>query len=143
MPQTLKQTVEEALQAYSALRTSRPEIIVTEVEGVVTLTGYVPSASIRAMAGVLASTVEGVSEVINDLVAAPDLERAIAVALAADERTRSWPIRVRADLGIAQLQGRVPDEQAVQIALEVAHKVEGPKEIVSALKVARPEMLAA
>ncbi len=143
MPQTLNQSVEEALQAYSPLRTSRPEIIVTVEDGVVTLSGYVPSASIRGMAGILASTVNGVNEVINDLVSAPDLERSIAVALAADERTRPWPIRVRADLGFVQLQGRVPSEQVVQAALEAAHKVKGPKQIVSALKVTRPETLAA
>lgn len=135
MPQALKQSVEEALQAYSPLRTSKPEITVTVDDDRVTLAGYVPSTSIRDMAAILTGTVTGVDEVVNDLIAAPDLERSVAMALAADDRTRSWPIRVQADLGYVQLQGLVPDEEVVQAALEVARKVEGPREIVNALKV--------
>jgi hyperosmotically inducible protein len=144
MAQTLKQSVEEALQAYSPLRTSRAEITVTvDDDGVATLSGYVPSASIKGMASVLAGTVDGVSEVVNDLTADPDLERTVALALAADSRTRTWPIRVRSELGHVQLQGNVPDEEAVEAALEVARGVEGPKQIFNALKVRELTPLAA
>ena len=135
MARTLKQSVEEALQAYSPLRTSRAEITVTvDGDGVATLSGYVPSASIKGMAGVLAGTVDGVSEVVNDLTADPDLERSVALALAVDSRTGTWPIRVRSELGHVQLQGDVPDEEAVEDALEVARRVDGPKQIFNALK---------
>jgi osmotically-inducible protein OsmY len=87
------------------------------------------------MTAILANSVPGVNEVINNLLDVPDLEREVAVALAGDERTRSWPIRVRAELGYVQLQGQVPDQEAVQAALEVARGVKGPKKIVNALKV--------
>ena len=75
------------------MRTSRPEITVTVDDGVVTLSGYVSSASIKGMASILAGSVDGVSEVVNELLADPDLERSVALALAQDERTRSLPIR--------------------------------------------------
>lgn len=144
MPQSsLKQSVEEALQAYSALRTSRAEISVSTDDGVVTLSGYAPSTSIKSMAGVLARSVDGVRQVVNELLADPELERAVALALASDERTHSWPIRVRAELGYVQLQGKVPDKETLEAALEVARKVKGPKEIVNALQVTEVEPLAA
>lgn len=143
MPQSLKQSVEEALQAYSPLRTSRSEVVVSVDGGQVTLSGYVPSTSTKQLAGILASGVDGVSQVVNALLAAPDLEHAVAMALAADSRTRPWPIRARAEQGYVLLQGYVPDEQTAQVALEVARKAEGPQEIVNALQVGQPAQLAA
>lgn len=143
MPQSLKQSVEDALRAYAPLNASRGAITVMVNDSQVTLSGYTPSSSSKRIAGILAASVVGVNEVINDLISAPDLERAVAMALATDERTRSWPIRVRAELGYVQLQGQVPDEKAAQAALEVARKVEGPEKVVSALKVDQLEALAA
>jgi osmotically-inducible protein OsmY len=143
MPHTLKQSIEDALQAYSPLRTSRSEISVRVDDGRVTLSGYVPSSSIKRMAAFLAGSVDGVDEVVNDLLADPDLERSVAVALAADERTRPLTVRVRAEIGNAQLQGFIPDQAALQAALDVARKVKGPKQIISALKVGQPLPLAA
>jgi osmotically-inducible protein OsmY len=135
MPRTLKQSIEDTLQVYSPLRTSRSEIDIAVEDGQVTLSGYVPSASIKHMAAILAGSVPGVNEVVNHLLDVPDLEREVAVALAGDERTRSWPIRVRAELGYVQLQGQVPDQEAAQTALEVARGAKGPKKVVNALKV--------
>ncbi len=143
MPQTLKQSVEEALEAYSPLRSSRPEITVTVDDGVVTLSGYVSSTSIREMAAILAGSVGGVSEVVNDLHADPELERSVALALAQDDRTRHLPIRVRSEGAYVQLQGQVPDEKAAEITLEVARTVNGPKQVLSALRVKQPVTLAA
>lgn len=143
MPQSLKQSVEEALQAYSPLRTSRAEITITVDDGQVTLSGYAPSGSIKRMAGILAGGVDGVNGIVNDILADPDLERAVAMALAADSRTRLWPIRVRAELGHVQLQGQVPDQDAAQVAMEVARKVQGPRQIFSALEVSESLELAA
>jgi len=143
MPQALKQSVEEALKAYSPLRDSRPEITVTVDDGVVTLSGYVSSTSIKEMATILAGSVASVSEVVNDLHADPMFERSVALALAQDERTRALPIRVRSVGGYVQLQGQVPDEKAAEAALEVARTVEGPKQVVSALRVKKPVALTA
>ena len=143
MPPSLKQSVEEALQAYSPLRTSRAQISVTANNGTVTLSGYVPTSSIKGMATVLATSVDSVNEVENDLIADPELDRRVALALAADDRTRSLAIRVRSELGYVRLQGQVPSKEAVEIALEVAREVEGPKEIASALKVVESKPLAA
>ena len=143
MSLSLEQSVEEALQAYSPLRTSRSEISVTANNGTVTLSGYVPSSSIKSMAAILANSVVSVNEVENDLIADPELDRRVALALAGDDRTRSLPIRVRSELGYVQLQGQVPSHEAMEIALEVAREVSGPKGIANALKVAEPEPLAA
>jgi osmotically-inducible protein OsmY len=139
----LKQSIEDALQAYSPLRTSRSEITLSLDDGRATLSGYVPSTSTKRMAAILAGSVGGVDEVVNDLLADPDLERSVAVALAADERTRPWTIRVRSEIGNVQLQGYVPDEATLQAALEVARKVKGPRQIVNALKVRQPLQLVA
>ncbi len=111
-------------------------------DGVVTLSGYVSSSSIREMAAILAGSVASVNEVVNDLHADPELERSVALALAQNDRIRPLPIRVRSEGGYVQLQGQVPDEEAAEIALEVARTVNGPKEIVSALKVREPVALA-
>jgi hyperosmotically inducible protein len=143
MPQALKQSVEKALEAYSALRSSRPDITVAVDDGVVTLSGYVSSTSIREMATILAGSVASVSEVVNELHADPQLERWVAMALAQDDRTRSLPIRVRSVGGYVQLQGQVPDEAAAETALDVARTVEGPKQVVSALRVKKTVALAA
>ena len=77
---------------------------------------------------------DGVREVVNDLLADPELERSVALALAQDERTRPWFIRVRAEGGYVQLQGELPDDQAIATALEVAREVNGPRRVVSALR---------
>jgi len=143
MPQALKQSVEKALEAYSALRNSRPEITVTVDDSVVTLSGYVSSTSIKEMATILAGSVDSVGGVVNELHADPQLERWVALALAQDDRTRPLPIRVRSVGGYVQLQGWVPDEKAAETALEVARTVKGPKQVVSALKVREPAALAA
>lgn len=143
MPLSLKQSVEEALQAYSPLRTSRAQISVTANNGTVTLSGYVPTSSIKGMATVLATSVDSVNEVENDLIADPELDRRVALALAADDRTRSLAIRVRSELGYVRLQGQVPSKEAVEIALEVAREVEGPRGVASALKVVESKPLAA
>jgi osmotically-inducible protein OsmY len=89
----------------------------------------------KGMASILAGSVDGISEVVNELLADPDLERSVALALAQDERTRSLPIRVRSGVGHVQLQGQVPGEEAVETALEVARTVSGPKQVVSAMRV--------
>jgi osmotically-inducible protein OsmY len=143
MPDPLKQAIEDALQAYSPLRTSRSEVSVHMEDGRVTLSGYVPSSSMKRMAAFLAGNVEGVGEVVNQLQADPDLERSVAMALATDERTRRWPIRVRAENGYVQLQGYVPDPATLQAILDVARKVKGPRQIVNALKMGQPLRVAA
>jgi osmotically-inducible protein OsmY len=143
MSQSLKQAVEEALRAYSPLRTSKAEISVAVEDGRVTLSGYVSAESLKAMAALLAGSVVGVTEVVNDLTADPKLERAVATALAADSRTRSLPIRARSDLGRVVLQGSVTDKADVEAALDVTRRVEGPRQIVNALHVAQAVSLAA
>jgi osmotically-inducible protein OsmY len=97
----------------------------------------------KSMAAILANSVDSVDEVENDLIADPELDRRVALALAGDDRTRSLAIRVRSELGHAQLQGQVPSQEAMEIALEVAREVEGPKGIANALRVKVPDPLAA
>ncbi len=143
MPQSLKQSVQDALQAYPPLHASRSTIETTVEDGKVILSGYVPSISTKRMADVLASGVDGVKEVVNNLIPGPELERQVARALAADRRTREWPIRVRCDLGYVQLQGQVPDKEVAQAAMEVARQVKGVKHITSSLEVRQVVSMAA
>ena len=138
MSLSLKQSVQDAMKLYAPLNASRQTISVAVEDSKVLLSGYVPSTSAKQIAGVLAANVDGVSEVINDLIPAPELERRVATALAKDDRTSAWPIRVRVDLGYVQLQGYVPDEEAVETALQVARQVDGARQVINALKVERP-----
>jgi osmotically-inducible protein OsmY len=138
MSPSLQQSVEDAMKLYAPLNASRQTISVSVEDSKVILSGYVPTSSAKQIAGVLAAGVEGVGEIVNDLIPAPELERRVAAALAKDNRTSAWPIRVRVDLGYVQLQGHVPDEEVVEIALQVARQVDGARQVISALKTEQP-----
>jgi osmotically-inducible protein OsmY len=140
--QSLKQSVQDAMKLHAPLNASRQTISVTVEDSKVYLSGYVPSTSAKRIAGVLAAGVDGVNEVINDLIPDPEMERRVARALATDKRTSAWPIRVRADQGYVQIQGHVPDEEAIETTLQVARQVEGAKQVISSLKIERASPMA-
>jgi osmotically-inducible protein OsmY len=135
MSPSLKQSVQDAMKLHAPLNASRQTISVTVEDSRVFLSGYVPSTSAKRIASVLAAGVDGVSEVINDLISGPELERRVASALATDHRTSAWPVRVRVDRGYVQLQGYVPNKEAIETALQVARQVEGARQVISRLKV--------
>jgi osmotically-inducible protein OsmY len=64
-----------------------------------------------------------VGTVINELVADPDVIRAVADALAQDERTAPYVIRVEARHGVVMLRGQVASEAIQDASTAIASGV--------------------
>ncbi len=74
----------------------------------------------KLIAAVLVERMAEVGVVSNDLIADPDVVRAVADALAQDERTAPYVLRVDSRHGIVTLRGEVPDEATRQAAVDIA-----------------------
>ena len=72
------------------------------------------------IAQVLVRRMEDVGSVTNELVADPEVIRAVADALAQDERTAPYVIRVDSRHGIVTLRGEVPSDAVQDAASEIA-----------------------
>jgi osmotically-inducible protein OsmY len=112
--------VRRALWDYEPLRASHAEIFI-DVEGNnIRLRGRVRTMPQKLIAGMLVERMDEIESVTNDLIADPDVVRAAADALAQDERTAPYVIRVDARHGIVILRGEVPSEAVQQAALAIA-----------------------
>jgi osmotically-inducible protein OsmY len=115
--------VRRALWDYEPLRASHAEIYI-DVEGDrVRLRGRVRTLPQKLIATVLVQRVPDVASVANELVADPDVVRAVADALAQDERTAAYVLRVDARHGVVTLRGAVPSEDVRSAALEIASRL--------------------
>jgi hypothetical protein len=115
--------VRRTLWDYEPLRASHAEIII-EVEGdQVRLGGRVRTLPQKIIAEALVARMSEVGSVLNELVADPEVVRAVADALAQDERTAPYVIRVDARHGIVTLRGEIPSEAVQQAALDLAARV--------------------
>ena len=74
-----------------------------------------------------------VGSVSNELIADPEVVRAVADALAQDERTAPYVLRVEARHGIVFLRGDIASESVEQAAVEVASSVPLVASVRSAL----------
>ncbi len=108
--------------------------------GVVILSGIVRSASAKAAAGEVAARVPGVARVDNALTVStdgtipdPDLEAAVAEALAHAPGLSLRDIGATVDDGIVTLVGHVRDRAQEEEAIRVAGSVKGVKNVVAAL----------
>ena len=72
------------------------------------LRGRVRTLPQKLIAGVLVERMTEVGAVTNELIADPEVVRAVADALAQDERTAAYVLRVDARHGIVMLRGEVP-----------------------------------
>ncbi|NPA90330.1 MAG: BON domain-containing protein [Chloroflexi bacterium] len=109
-------------------------------DGVVTLTGWVRTSTMKHMATKLAAEVPGVKEVHNCLVADDELERAVAAALEAEPSLEDdFPgIHVDALAGAITLWGYVSSEEDKRRAEEIAAQVDGVRKVINDLKVREP-----
>jgi hypothetical protein len=115
--------VRRVLWDYEPLRASHAEIFI-DVDGQdVRLRGRVRTLPQKLIATVLIERMTEVGRVSNELIADPEVVRAVADALAQDERTAPYVIRVDARHGIVSLRGEVPDEAVEQAAVEIASSV--------------------
>jgi osmotically-inducible protein OsmY len=115
--------VRRVLWEYEPLRASHAEINIAIAGDTVRLGGRVRTLPQKLIAGVLVERMTDVGEVVNELVADPEVVRAVADALAQDERTAAYVIRVDSRHGVVVLRGEVPSEAVVQAAIETAAKV--------------------
>jgi osmotically-inducible protein OsmY len=115
--------VRRALWDYEPLRASHAEIFI-DVEGSeVRLRGRVRTLPQKLIATVLVERLPEVNSVVNLLIADPEVVRAVADALAQDERTAPYVIRVDARHGVVTLRAEVPSDAVQSAAVAIASNV--------------------
>ena len=115
--------VRRVLWDYEPLRASHAEIYI-DVEGDrVKLRGRVRTLPQKLIASVLVARMPDVGSVTNELIADPDVVRAVADALAQDERTAAYVIRLDSRHGVVSLRGQVPSEAVQTAATDIAAQV--------------------
>ena len=115
--------VRRVLWEYEPLRASHAEIDIAVAGGAVVLRGRVRTLPQKLIAKVLVERMTDVGEVTNELVADPEVVRAVADALAQDERTAAYVIRIDSRHGVVVLRGEVPSDAVAQAAIEIAATV--------------------
>jgi osmotically-inducible protein OsmY len=125
--------VRRVLWDYEPLRASHAEIYI-DVDGrAVRLRGRVRTLPQKIIAEALVARMPEVDSVSNELIADPEVVRAVADALARDERTAAYVLRVEVRHGIVYLRGDVPEAAAEQAAIEIASSVPPVASVRSAL----------
>jgi osmotically-inducible protein OsmY len=112
--------VRRVLWDYEPLRASHAEIFIDVDGSSIRLRGRVRTSPQKLIAGMLVERMADVGAVTNDLIADPDVIRSVADALAQDERTAAYVIRVDARHGIVTLSGEVPSADVQQAAIDIA-----------------------
>src|SRR5438270_4568863 len=115
--------VRRVLWDYEPLRASHAEIFIDVVGDDVRLRGRVRTLPQKLIASVLVERMAEVGSLTNELIADPDVVRAVADALAQDERTAAYVIRVDSRHGVVSLRGEVASEAIQEAALSVASVV--------------------
>ena len=146
---TLVPTIEDAdigLAVENELRVARvvsaDSIDVATSLGVVTLTGTVDNLLSAERAERIASTVKGVTAVVNRIEVRPetrpdeDIEAAVRSALARDQATDSWEIEVESERGAVALTGEVDSWHEMRLAERIAKGVKGVASVESRIEVA-------
>jgi osmotically-inducible protein OsmY len=118
---------------YEPLRASHAEIYIDVHEHTLHLRGRVRTLPQKIIAEALLRRLPEVETVSNELVADPEVQRAVADALAQDERTAPYVLRVEVRHGIVYLRGDVPHDSVEQAAVEVASSVPLVASVRSAL----------
>lgn len=108
---------------YEPLRASHAEIFIDVAGDHVKLRGRVRTLPQKLIASVMVERMADVGSVSNELIADPEVVRAVADALAQDERTAAYVIRVDSRHGVVTLRGQVPSEAIQATATEIASQV--------------------
>ena len=87
------------------------------------LRGRVRTLPQKLIAEALVRRMSDVESVENELIADPEIVRAVADALAQDERVAPYVLRVEARHGIVTLRGEVPSADLQAVAVEIASRV--------------------
>jgi hyperosmotically inducible periplasmic protein len=130
--------VKAALAADPAAKAHQIDVEINR--GIVQLNGYVDSEENRAAAGRVASNIEGVSEVRNNLQIRGEETAAkivddtvitakIKAALIEDPTTKAHEINVESQNGVVQLSGYVDTETQKAQAADIVRDIEGVTEV--------------
>jgi BON domain len=133
--------VRRVLWDYEPLRASHAEIDIAIDGQSVRLSGRVRTMPQKLIASGLVERMTDVGAVTNELIADPEVVRAVADALAQDERTAAYVLRVDSRHGVVVLRGEVPSEDVRQAAIDIAATVPLVSSVRNALVVggeARP-----
>jgi osmotically-inducible protein OsmY len=112
--------VRRALWDYEPLRASHAEIFIDVVGDRIRLRGRVRTMPQKLIAASLVARLADVGDVDNELIADPEVVRAVADVLAEDERTAPYVLRVDARHGIVGLRGEVPNQSVADAAISLA-----------------------
>jgi osmotically-inducible protein OsmY len=112
--------VRRVLWDYEPLRASHAEIFIDVQGNQVRLRGRVRTLPQKLIAGGIVARMPEVGEVVNELIADPDVVRAVADALSQDERTAAYVLRVDARHGVVTLRGEVAAQGVQDAAMAIA-----------------------
>jgi osmotically-inducible protein OsmY len=115
--------VRRVLWDYEPLRASHAEIFIDVHGDQVRLRGRVRTMPQKLIAYGIVARMPEVGEVVNELIADPEVVRAVADALAQDERTAAYVLRVEARHGVVTLRGEVASQAVQDTAMAIASSV--------------------
>ncbi len=138
LDEEIHELVIDAIRDDIVVRESRVPVAVSVAQGVVTVAGVVLSDTMRDRVLYAAATVPGVAKVVDQLYTDPEIEKAVAKALAADTDIRDELIEVHSYEGRVFLVGGVEDETRRAAALALALTVPGVQDVVDRLSVMTP-----
>jgi len=127
--------IRRILWDYEPLRATRPIVHVAVTDGMVRLDGRVRTLAIKEIAEYSVLGVKGVRAVRNDLLADPEVVRAVADAIAADSELGPLCPLLDARDGVVTISGDVPSDEAVDRLLELVRSVPLVEDVTSYLRV--------
>lgn len=133
--------IRKTLWNYEPIRATRPSLHVQIEDGLVYLSGRLRTMAMKEIAEYMVLRISGVRALRNEISTDPDVVRAVADALAADDGLAPACVQVQARDGEVTLSGSVPDGALISRALELASGVPMVKDVHSRLVVqsVRPE----
>src|SRR5581483_2548069 len=112
--------IRKTLWEYEPLRATRPTLTIGVQDGRVVLAGRVRTLAIKEIAEYLLLRIDGVRAVRNDLLADPEVVRALADLVAADPELGPLCPRIDVRDGVVHLAGDVPSEAVANRLIELA-----------------------
>jgi len=132
----LASRVSDILLTYEPIRAIQGMAITLAVaDGMVVLSGNVPSGTIKKKAQELAMSVRGVLAVANSLTCDTELELAVAYTLASSPQIKGEGVIVRSYLGTVLLEGRVSSTQAGETIGQLVRQTSGVKQVINRLTI--------
>jgi osmotically-inducible protein OsmY len=115
--------VRRVLWDYEPLRASHAEIFIDVDGDHVRLRGRVRTLPQKLIANALVERMPEVGSVTNNLIADPEVVRAVADSLAQDDRTAAYVIRMDSRHGVVTLRGEVASTEVADAAMQIASAV--------------------